>query len=270
MIIDMLQKILAIAGHVFVVLLVGIGIGIGAFILVTALFGDSSNTALGQAISDQEVAGEGAGTGSGAAVSETPGTGTQPSGTPSQEQGTGAATNRPVVSEAFTGDSILLFGMEWEEAWAILGDGSDAPPGRLISNSEIGVEVTFASAATATGEGEGDGEGEGNAVADTQVIRQIRLRTGSTRVNFNGIRVGDTLKSADQKLMGAGAEYFLGLRWIIDINGATYEIRCLTTDDTTISSIQVRDIDRAEELGHLEDGEPSDEDPHDFEPQYWA
>ena len=244
---NMLQKILNIAGHVFVVLILGIGIGIGVFVLVTTLFGDSPNARAEREPSGQEAVDEGAGAG---ATTPTPGEASQQPGS-----GSGATPNRPVVSTVFSGDSILLFGMKWEEAWKHLGDGPAPAPGRFISSDEAGVDASFFSS---------------DDDADIYVIRQIRLRAGSSRVTFNGIKVGDTLKSADASLMNAGADYFIGLRWIVDIEGATYEVKCNTSDDKTISSIQIREIDRSEELEQADDGEPSDEDPHDFEPQYWA
>lgn len=157
----------------------------------------------------------------------------------------------------FSGETLKFFGMDGEAAFELLGDGSTTADMKYMTNDKNGMEVLLGNSAQEL---------------DTFKVNEVRLNADSG-VTFNGIKVGDSLKDTDKKLMDGGAEYQTNLLWKTTIDGKLYRIQLSSTDDKTISAI---DAVWVEELGNGE-GETPDlsnsftyqEDPHDFEPNYW-
>lgn len=177
--------------------------------------------------------------------------------TSSGSGGNGSAYDAKSGGPAFSGETLKFFGMEGEEAFELLGDGGVTSDMKYMSNDKNGMEVILGNSAEAL---------------DTYMVNEVRLQ-GNSDVTFNGIKVGDSLKDTDKKLMSGGAEYQTGLLWKTTIDGELYRIQLSTTDDKTISAIDatwIQDLGNGEgETPDLSNSFSYQEDPHDFEPNYW-
>lgn len=167
-------------------------------------------------------------------------------------------------NEALSGETLQLIGLEWKEAYDLMGKGSDpnlTNDGRClyISNDKNGISVSLT-----------------NTIdnIDLYTVHSVILEKDCD-VSFYGIKIGDTLKNADKLLMDNGAKYLGSLKWYIEIDSAPYNIQLNTADDKTIASIEgsIPEYDMSIDLEmqkKLEDSPFSyTEDWHNSEPLYW-
>lgn len=159
-------------------------------------------------------------------------------------------------SPIFSGEALKFFGLEGEDAFELLGDGGTTGDMRYMTNTKNGMEVILSNTA---------------ADMDTYRVNEVRI-SGDSKISFNGLKLGDSLKDADKKLMKDG-EYQMGLLWKTTIDGKPFRVQLSTEDDKTISAI---DATLTEDLGNGENETPDlnnsfsyQEDPHDLEPGYW-
>lgn len=169
---------------------------------------------------------------------------------------TGKADNTPT----FSGDVIEFFGLGWDDALKLLGNGSTIITSRSISNDKNGVEVSLTNSADNL---------------KVYLVDRVRIQSNSD-VSFHGMRVGDSLKETDKLLMDGGASYSGELSWTTEIEKETYTIKCYTDDDKTIASMEVfesmtsmADIKKLSEKLNSYDQGAYEQDMHEFEPIYW-
>ena len=185
---------------------------------------------------------------------------------------------------AFSGDVIKFFGLKWNEALALSGDGSDSSDVhriannievRLITNNINGTEIHLK-----------------NSINGPSVVRQVTINK-EAKVTFSGISIGNTLAVAEQRLTSAasrikggvvgyieeidgnilqifiGANSFLNkdqvkkylqsgaemvLNWTVEINGTIYDVALTTSNKKNIDSITVVSYDNEEiQLGVIGD-----------------
>lgn len=171
----------------------------------------------------------------------------------------GDAINKKNNGPTFSGDIIKFFGLTWDEAWDMMGSGSESTTLHFITNDKIGMEVSLTNSADDI---------------NKYIIHLVRLNSKAD-VSFNGIKIGDALKDTDKHLMDHGAVYLGDLKWMIDIGGTSYQIKCITSDDKTISSLEtmVSDVSadevnkQSEQLG--KNSFSFTQDMHELEPVYW-
>lgn len=167
-------------------------------------------------------------------------------------------------NEALSGETLQLIGLEWKEAYDLMGKGSDpnlTNDGRClyISNDKNGISVSLT-----------------NTIdnIDLYTVHSVILEKDCD-VSFYGVRIGDTLKNADKLLMDNEAKYLGSLKWYIKIDSVPYNIQLHTADDKTIASIEGSiaeyDMDTDMELQKKLDDFPFSytEDCHNLEPLYW-
>ena len=161
---------------------------------------------------------------------------------------------------AFSGDTLELFGLEWEDAFEAMGDGSTSDGGNFISNDEIGLYASLT-----------------NHIEDmaTDRVGTVAIEKVGD-VSFYGLKVGDTLKDADKLFMDNGASYNGELNWQIEIDGKTFSVKLTTSDNKTIDSIEATDLNASGALDHGDAEEEIPDNPysyeqdlHEFEPIYW-